>query len=231
MNIFLDIETLPTNREDVIADITANVKPPATYKKPESIAEWIKTEGEAAAEQEVRKTSLDGAYGRVCVIGWALDDSGAKAVYSVDDEYSLLNSLNGALASIRASEHFAMTVVGHNVSAFDLRFLVQRFIVNGLKPNPILMRAAQAKPWESDKVYDTMVQWAGTGNRVSLDKLCKALSIPTPKTDITGATVYDAVLSGRIEEVAEYCKRDVEATRQVYERMKFINTEQMREAA
>lgn len=222
MNIVIDIETLPTMREDVIADIRANVKPPATYKKPESIAEWIKTEGEAAAEQEVRRTALDGAYGRVCVIGWAVDDQPAAAIYSEENEPMLLQALNNAFERIPPTEYFTTTIIGHNVAEFDLRFLVQRFIVNGIQPHMLIGRAAQAKPWEGDKVFDTMVQWAGTKNRVSLDKLCKALSIPTPKADITGATVYDAVMSGRIAEVAEYCKRDVEATRLVYERMKFL---------
>ena len=38
--------------------------------------------------------------------------------------------------------------------------------------------AAQAKPWELEKVYDTMIQWAGVGKTVSLDKLCRALGLP-----------------------------------------------------
>lgn len=230
-NIFLDIETLPTDREDIIAEIKANIKPPATYKKPESIAEWIKNEGETAAEQEIRKTALDGAFGRVCVIGIAFDDQPAMAIDSVNQESKLLAGLNSILTGVRAAEHFSTTVIGHNVSNFDLRFLVQRYIVNGIRPHPLLFKAAQAKPWESDKVYDTMVQWAGVKGSVSLDKLCKALGIPTPKTDITGATVYDAVKAGRIAEVAEYCKRDVEATRLVYERMKFSTQLTLQEAA
>lgn len=225
MQIVIDIETLPTMREDVLADIKANIKPPATYKKPESIAEWIKNEGDAAIEQEIRKTALDGAYGRICVVGWAVDDQPAKALYSEENEPMLLTALNETLSQIPASELFTSQIIGHNVSDFDLRFLVQRFIVNRIKPHTLISRAAEAKPWEADKVFDTMVQWAGVKNRVSLDKLCKALSIPSPKTDITGATVYDAVLAGRIAEVAEYCKRDVEATRLAYQRMKFLTEE------
>lgn len=222
MEIVIDIETLPCNREDLIAEIRANVKPPATYKKAESIAEWYRTEGDAAAEQELRKTSLNGAYGRICVVGWAIDDKPAVALYSEENESMLLRELNKQFEDIPKSDWFTTTIIGHNASAFDLRFLVQRFIVNGVAPHMLIARAAQAKPWEADKVFDTMVQWAGPKGTISLDKLCKALSIPTPKTDITGATVYDAVLAGRIAEVAEYCKRDVEATRAVYQRMKFL---------
>jgi hypothetical protein len=101
--------------------------------------------------------------------------------------------------------------------------LAQRHIVNGIRPHIVIGRAAQAKPWEGDKVFDTMVQWTGSASvRISLDKLCKALSIPTPKDGgITGATVWDAVQEGRIAEVAAYCAGDVLATREAWRRMTY----------
>jgi predicted PolB exonuclease-like 3'-5' exonuclease len=51
--------------------------------------------------------------------------------------------------------------------------------------------------------------------------LCLALSIPTPKGDLDGSKVWQYVQDGRHEEVAAYCRRDVEATRQVHRRMTF----------
>ena len=44
-HIVIDIETIATQRMDVMDYIAATVKPPATYKKPESIAEWHKEQG------------------------------------------------------------------------------------------------------------------------------------------------------------------------------------------
>jgi hypothetical protein len=98
---------------------------------------------------------------------------------------------------------------------------MQRYIVNGIKPHVILSRAAQAKPWESEKVFDTMVQFAGVGNRISLNKLCMALDVPTSKGEMDGSMVGQAVADGRIAEVAEYCQKDVMATKAVFERMTF----------
>jgi 3'-5' exonuclease len=112
-------------------------------------------------------------------------------------------------------------VCGHNVSAFDLRFLVQRFTVHGIRPPAIISRAASAKPWESDKVFDTMTQWAGVGNRVSLEKLCLAFGINSPKTDLDGSKVAAAVAAGRLDDVATYCAGDVEAVRKVFNRLTF----------
>lgn len=228
MNIYIDIETIPAQRPDVLEEIKATIKPPATYKKPDSIAEWMKSEAPAAIDEAYRKTGLDGAYGQVCVVGLALDEMPPLTLQADDwrdagAEARLLSSLHGALSEmVTRRDELNVCMIGHNVSSFDLRFLVQRHIVNGVRPHPVLMRAAQAKPWERDRVFDTMVQWTGSASiRVSLDKLCKALSVPTPKGAITGATVWDAVKEGRIDEVALYCAGDVAATREVHRHMTF----------
>lgn len=226
MNLYLDIETLPTDRTDVREYIAATVTPPGNISKAETIAKWNEEQRPAAVEEAIAKTGLDGSFGRVCVIGWAIDDGTVKTIYSADDERQLLTKFAHALKdAVAPAELFDTCVIGHNVSAFDLRFLTQRFIVNGIKPPFSIDRAARAKPWEDAKVFDTMVQWAGVGNRISLEKLCLALGIPTPKSDITGATVAAAVAAGRIQDVAAYCAGDVEATRAVHRRMIFAATE------
>lgn len=221
MNLYLDIETLPTDREDVREYIAASVTHPGNISKAETIAKWNEESRPAAVEEAVSKTGLDGSFGRVCVIGWAFEDAGVTTALSADNEAYVLNAFAGAMSAVPLTEHYTTCVVGHNVSSFDLRFLTQRFIVHGIKPPLLIQRAAQAKPWEADKVFDTMVQWAGVGNRISLEKLCLALSIPTSKGDITGATVAAAVAAGRIEAVARYCEGDVEATRAAHRRMTF----------
>jgi len=238
MNLYLDIETLPTDWDkaieyikaksaDELAEALESVKAPANYKDEAKIAEFIfnkqmelKESHQQAIADKIAKTGLDGTFGRVCVIGWAEDQGDVQTISHETNEVALLKEL---AARLGGADGFNTTVVGHNVSAFDLRFLVQRFIVNRIRPPMVIARAAQAKPWEIEKVYDTMVQWAGVGNRISLEKLCVALEIDNPKTDITGATVAAAVAAGRIDEVAAYCSRDVEATRKVHQAMMFAN--------
>lgn len=218
--VFLDIETLPTERRDVMDELRANVKPPATYKKPESIAEWMKQEGDAAFDEAHRKTALDGAFGRVCVIGWAAGSGEVRSLHSTTDERSML--VQFAVEIDRAVDFkFNTQVIGHNVLSFDLRFLLQRYIVNSVNPPFVLTRAVAAKPWETEKVYDTMIQWAGVGGRISLQRLCLALDIPSPKDGMDGSKVFDAVKEGRITEVVDYCKRDVNTVREIYKRMVF----------
>jgi 3'-5' exonuclease len=243
MRLYLDLETIPAQRPDVLEEIRAAeqasldaalaaIKPPGNYKKQEAIDEWLATEApkiaagltaafDATVDAAYRKTGLDGAFGHICVIGWALDDAAPVTLCSADDEESLLRSFGSALKQIPPNELHATTIIGHNVANFDVRFLAQRAIVHGIRPHPVIARAAKAKPWEEQIVFDTMVQWAGVGGKISLDRLCRALSIPTSKGDLDGSKVWDYVKAGRLAEVSEYCKRDVEATRAVHRRMTF----------
>lgn len=220
--LILDIETVGTSRKDVIDYIAATVKPPSTYKKAESIEAWHKEQGPDAIAEAVAKTGLDGAFGQVVCIGYQLDDMESPFVMHGLNERELLESFSKMLNEcIEEKDVMTTSIVGHNVSSFDLRFLMQRYIVNGIRPPFVIKRAAEAKPWESEKVFDTMVQFSGIGNRISLDKLCLALSIPSPKGNMDGSMVGQAVAEGRIVEVAEYCKRDVSATKEVFNRMTF----------
>lgn len=217
-HLFLDIETLPTARADVREYIAATVKPPGNISKAETIAKWMAESKPEAVEEAIAKTGLDGSFGRVCVIGWAFDNAPVSVVHSADDEPYVLEEF----AHWMNTNPLSTTVVGHNVSSFDLRFLTQRFIVNGIRPPMVIHRAAMAKSWDIDKVFDTMTQWnPDKDKRVSLDKLCFALGIPTPKTDLDGSKVAAYVAAGRIDEVVAYCRRDVEAVRQVHARMTF----------
>lgn len=218
--LYLDIETIPANSEAIRAYIAATVKPPATYKKPESIAEWYKEQAPAAIDEAMAKTGLDGAFGHVCVIGYQFEDNASQVVYGLD-EAEVLTRFNTMLDNdIPRATHSAVKVVGHNVLSFDLRFLVQRHMVNGIPPHPVINVAVNSKAWDN-KAYDTMTQFAGYGNRISLDKLCLALGVESPKGEIDGSMVAKYVADGRIDEVAAYCMRDVAATKAVYQRMTF----------
>lgn len=219
--IILDIETIPTQRQDVRDYIAATVEPPGNISKAETIAAWNAEKRPAAVEEAVNKTGLDGAFGQVVCIGYDIGGEGLTGSIASLDETFVLRSFSDMLEnSVRLADQVTITIVGHNVAGFDLRFLLQRYIVNGIRPHPIIQRAAQAKPWEAEKVFCTMTQFAGVGNKISLDKLCLALGLPG-KGDISGKDVWPLVQAGELEKVARYCESDVEKTRAVYQRMTF----------
>lgn len=248
MKLFLDIETLPSMQQGafdaVLADTVANFKAPSTLTKEQAaidlgitdketikfkskdsmINQWetelAATKSHEVAMQTYRKTALDGSKGSIFCIGFAINDMPASFMSSCQiGEAEMLKSFFGHIAlmwdGIRPIE-----IIGHNVIDFDLRFIFQRAVILGIQPPSCLK--LNPNRYDND-VFDTMTKWAGYGNRISLDNLCNALDVPTPKDGVTGATVYDYWLRGEFLEIAEYCKKDVEATRQVYKKMTFSN--------
>jgi DNA polymerase elongation subunit (family B) len=244
MKLVFDLETLPDQRvgafDTVLAETVSNFKAPSTLTKEQAaidlgltdkdeikftskdtmIKRWESELASAKAQdvamQTYRKTALDGSKGSIFCIGYAFDD--LEPICEVhDNERDAITSFYCAASSAYDGLR-PIEIIGHNVLDFDLRFLFQRAVVLGIRPPSCL----NLNPSRYDKdVFDTMQKWVGHGNRISLDNLCKALDVPTPKSEITGANVYDYWLRGEGESIAEYCKKDVEATRQVYKRMTF----------
>lgn len=224
MNIYLDIETLPSESDEIREQIAATIKPPGNLKKAETIVSWNLDEKPLAIEEAVKKTSFDGTYGRILAVGFAIDD--ADPVCEIDaDELHLLQLAFGAIASACSRDQRGYEVegeaviVGHNVSGFDLRFLWQRAVINGLKLPKSLKVAAKSKPWDKT-IGDTMQMWnPDRERRISLDKLCKALGVPTSKGELDGSKVYEFYKAGRLEEIRAYCKADVVAVRECYRKL------------
>lgn len=217
MKIYIDIETVPTQRSDVIKKITSTVKPPGNISKQETIDKWLSESAPAAIAEALHKTGLSGTFGEIICISWAIEDAPVQTVNRRIDE-SESEMLRTFLASIRALDvagrPASIIWVGHRVADFDLRFIFQRAIVNGLLPPHSIMPNYNA--W-SPQIYDTSYEWAGRDG-VKLDNLCLALGVKT-KGDLDGSKVWDYAKQGRYAEIVDYCSADVERVRHVYKKM------------
>lgn len=223
----IDIETIPCQLPGVLDEFRAQVQAPGQYKKPESIAEWLRENREAEAEKAWMQTSFDGGLGQICVIGAAVDDEAPVSFMAVDlSRESEAETLLRFFAWLEAYRKPGSRYIGHNIIGFDLPFLWKRAMVLGVQPPLHFPRAPKA--W-SEIVQDTMLLWDPTQRAGgSMDKICRALGIPG-KGDMDGSKVWPAVKEGRIAEVAEYCRADVARTREMFKRMTF--TERMEEPA
>ena len=237
MQLFLDIETIPSQDKKVIERIREKAE--ADFKVPnKSIAEYAKDLGidvmpddkrkkadwqnlwadkffSQQIDDEVRKTSFNGSYGQVLMIGCSFYD---ELIIFRGAEKEALNSFCDFVKNKLAENHSHTSIiqfVGHNVLEFDLKFLYQRMVINGIAP---FFRWPLSK--YGDQIFDTMSVWTNYG-RISLDELCHVLDIPSPKTDLDGSKVYKYYLQGREDEIAEYCKSDVMAVMQVFNKMTF----------
>jgi len=108
--------------------------------------------------------------------------------------------------------------VGHNILDFDLRFIYQRSIIHQIKPSRDLPFAR----FRNAPIFDTMHEWSKWGREhASLDLLSRTLSIPSPKETLDGSKVYPYYRAGKIADIVNYCKCDVDSVRQVYRRLTF----------
>lgn len=240
MNLYFDIETIPVQDPEQIAGMRAaltdelekalgGIKAPGNYKKAESIAEYeaaeaqrLRSEYPQRLEDAIASTGLDGGLGQIACIGWAVEDGPVMSRHVEDltpaAERDLLAHWFHSLVSAHSGHAGRRPVlIGHNSNAFDIPFIWKRAIVHGVRPP--LWFPRDPKPW-GDATFDTMTAWAGARGHIGMDRLCKLLGLPG-KGGMSGADVWPLVQAGRIADVAEYCRGDVERTRQLHRRMSF----------
>lgn len=241
MNIFFDIETVPVQNPEHIAAIRADleaerdeakaaVKAPGNYKDEAKIAAFIEDarralddEHEQKVKDAILRTSFDGGLGQIVCIAWAYDSDEPMSRRVLDltpeSEAELLRGFFSALTAAHGGNHGTRPcLIGHNSNAFDIPFIWKRAMVHGIRPP--LWFTRDPKPW-GDTTFDTMTAWAGMKDRISMDKLCSVLGIPG-KGGISGADVWPMVQAGKLDEVAAYCRDDVERTRSIWRRMNFV---------
>ena len=191
--IFLDIETVPTD--------------PSLQENGLLEAQIQLNEAEL-----LKKLSLSAVTAKIICIGYAVEPPVGCEVQALQgEETEIINAFWKLAADCNL-------FVGHNILDFDLRFIYQRSIIHQIKPSRDLPFAR----FRNAPIYDTMQEWSKWGREhASLDTLSKALSIPSPKESLDGSKVYPYYRAGKLAEIVEYCKRDVDSTRQVYRRLTF----------
>lgn len=111
----------------------------------------------------------------------------------------------------------AELVVTYNGRGFDVPFLQVRSLVHGIPSRVDLMSRPNSLRPHLD-LYRLLGQ--GRAGSTSLDVVCWALGVPSPKTHMDGSQVGPAYLRGEIEAIAEYNAADVRATIAVYQRIR-----------
>jgi hypothetical protein len=240
MNIFIDIETIPDQTKNAVELIAEHltVKAPDLTKpklidalgldqkkdKFKTVAElkdlWLLENEHSAkadqAKQQWLKSSFDGGSGQICCICVAIEDAYTEKF--IGTELEILESLNRYILSFaKASQTLKPYFIGHNSIKFDLPFLHKRFVINQVKPSFDLIAHGR----HGVNCFDTMIEWAGFGNRISMDNLAKALGVKGKTEGMDGSQVWPEFEKGNIDKIADYCVDDVECTREIYNRLTF----------
>lgn len=153
--------------------------------------------------------------GKICVIGIHYkDDLGnvqTEALYG-EDEGKLLTTFWSYLAQFGQGLFISFNGLG-----FDVPFIIKRSMFHRIVPtNNSFLDLRRFSTWPHFDVKMILGDWDkyATG---TLDLITNFLSIPSPKEGKVAAKgVYTAYREGRLNEVADYCVRDVVATYEVY---------------
>lgn len=206
--ITIDIETLPAAPGGPV---------------PES-----KLPAEKAVDEHL-KTALNGDFGRVLCIGFADERGGTleEGVIGWDeatqsfpvDERATLEEFWDRMRGFRPRVDI---IVGHNLFDFDLKFVLKRSIINGVRPTVDLSFAR----YRNQPLFDTMHEWErwGYGSKISLDKLARVLGLPSSKVNgVDGSSVYPLFMAGNHRTIRDYCAGDVALTRAIFRRLVFAD--------
>lgn len=208
-----DIETLPTTDKQVIERIASTIHPPGNIKKKESIDAWMEENYEQELKKEIRKTSLNAAYGSVACIA-------ARTEKTFDTRYIMDETKAIKIFYEFVDDCRSETFSGHNIVGFDLKFLKQRSMILGIKPPKNILKAMNAKPWD-DCIKDIMLMWDSDKNKMaSLDLMCWWFGVKHDMPDMDGSMVAD-VWYENPQKVIDYCIADVKAEREIYYKMMF----------
>ncbi len=109
-------------------------------------------------------------------------------------------------------------LVSYNGRGYDGPVLMVRSAMLGVRPSVNLL------PYRYDisahcDLYDIFTFQGASRDRYSLDYWCRRFDIESPKGSIDGSQVGRAYRDGRIEDIGEYCLRDVRATAELYEKL------------
>jgi len=139
-----------------------------------------------------------------------------KSIYGASEK-AILKEFAGVLKAIKKS------LCGHNVKGFDFPFLSKRYVINKVEMPASLITWGK-KPWELEHFVDTMELWkfGSFSGATSLDALCGALEVPTPKGDMDGSKVREQYFKGQWKSITDYCEKDVVATARCLQRMLYI---------
>jgi predicted PolB exonuclease-like 3'-5' exonuclease len=213
--ITFDIETLQCTDIDAIAELAATIKPPATYKKQDTIDKWFEENKESELKELIAKTSFNSILGSVACIAWQHNDGDVFSTMPNESEGDIIQHFYDSIDAYKDSNF-----CGQNIAGFDLPFLKHRSMILYIKPPSSLLAAMNAKPWDNC-IQDTMLMWSpDREKRASMDKLCKAFGI-AGKDGFDGSMVNAEWTTGDRNKVIEYCKDDVRRTREIYKRLTF----------
>ena len=168
--------------------------------------------------------------GKIIVVAMLNPDSGRGRVWyekgdgrveevSEDRRFTFIGDTEEQyLAEFWKSMRRFQRFVTFNGRGFDGPFLMLRSAALGIPATRNLVGYRYSLRPHTDLLE--VISFFGASRKWNLDFACKAFGVASPKEQgMDGYTVGPYYRSGRLREIALYCRRDVEATARLYEKL------------
>jgi 3'-5' exonuclease len=195
---------------------------------------YLLNRSKSAEEREAipERTALFPGLGKVIAIGlWMLEEDrglilleGSSAPRREWEKVARSQIFRGSEAELLtefwkvAGFNRRPRLVSYNGRSYDGPMLMVRSAQLGIRPSINLV------PYRYDisahcDLMDVFGFQGGVRDNYSLDYWCRRFDIESPKGSIDGSQVGRAYREGRIEDIGEYCLRDVRATCELYKKL------------
>jgi DNA polymerase elongation subunit (family B) len=222
--IAFDMETVGADWDQLDAPTRKYLVTRASRK---SAREGLPEEG--VDELAANTLSLSPGTGRIVALAlYNIDSSQGALLFEGDTGW--VDTAPGATRIFRGDERAMLKefwillerygrVVTYNGRAFDLPFAYIRSALYGLRPSRNLLGNRYSIAEHCD-LSEVLTFFGAAQERFSLDYWCRRFGLHSPKDDgIDGSQVGEAYRQGRINEIAQYCLRDAEATGEMYRKL------------
>lgn len=150
-------------------------------------------------------------YGKICCISFGyINDKGLPMINSIygEDEKEIVTKFNNLLLKIE-KKNFNLS--GFRILYFDIPWILHKLHKYGIEPASIIY-LYNKKPWETritDMAEDWKLKFAWQS---SFDEVCYELGTDSPKDKMSGNEVTSKYWEGKLEEIKDYCEKDVKAS-------------------
>lgn len=222
----IDIETIPAQRlpEACVPKFDESSVKLGNLKDALKIRDKIddaRTEWESTL---AKKMSLDPDCCQVVCVGTFDSETGFQ-VFRADHEVAETTLLIDVWWWIREHYHNRVPLVSFNGIGFDLPILHRRAMLQDVSIAPDMYQALTRRHEHNTDHFDLMWLLAGrnpfNGNLAtkSLDYYLNRFGLGSKMEDWDGSKVYPAWQQGLFEQIAEYCRHDVEMTSRLFRRV------------
>jgi hypothetical protein len=180
----------------------------AFKKKSERLAGTKSWTGDPSQDY-LQNVALFPEFGRIACLSYGVwrDDGIVVSSICEQDEREMMKK---ASVLFHKASNTGMIPTGWNIKNFDIAWMYRKFMMHGMQV-PDCLSSYDKKPWEMN-TFDLKEFWrSGSSLDVNFEEACVAMGVPNPKDDISGKDVHETFWNGKLDQVKNYCEKDVKS--------------------